>query len=146
MSSTKTRIAVMATVVPIAFSLASLAGAVSLTGKEEMLKRSGFQLKQADTPAKLAALKQLPPLHIFQKTVNGKALNFYADPVDCNCLLYGGAHALAAYRQEAFEKKLGEEEQSAAMTDRQNAMMNESEAANYLNENDWGAFGADPEF
>src|SRR5260370_947191 len=70
--STKTRIAAMATGIPIALSLASLAGAVSLSGKEGMLKRSGFHINQAGTPATLPAFKQLHPLHNFQRTATGR--------------------------------------------------------------------------
>jgi hypothetical protein len=56
---------------------------------EVLLVSSGFNMKMADTPAKLAHLKTLPQRTIFKHKKDGRLLYFYADAGVCKCLCYG---------------------------------------------------------
>ena len=94
--------------------------------KEDLLAAAGFQVRIANTPQRLAAMKRLPPNKFVTRVVNGQPVYLYADPLVCRCVYFGPAE-LAAYRQEVFAQQLANE---AQMT----AIMNEEAW-------DWGPWG-----
>ena len=95
--------------------------------KENLLAAAGFQVKVADTPQRLAAMKSLPPNKFVTRVVNGQPIYQYADPLVCQCVYFGTPQNWGAYRQEVLAKQLADE---AQMT----AMMNQSAW-------DWGPWG-----
>jgi hypothetical protein len=76
---------------------------------ERALTASGFQMRLADTPEKLAKLEKLPQRKILQQEHDGKPLYLYADAEDCKCLYAGSQMAyekfqdLVAKQDEANE-------------------------------------------
>ena len=83
--------------------------------KEDLLAAAAFQVKIADTPQRLAAMKRLPPNKFVTKVVNGQPVYLYADPLVCKCVYFGTQQNWAAYRQEIFAKQLADEAQMTAM-------------------------------
>ena len=74
--------------------LAALASCAAREAKQDrqtevVLVSAGFNMKMADTPAKLAHLKTLPQRTIFKHKKDGRILYFYADAKGCKCLCYG---------------------------------------------------------
>ena len=87
--------------------------------KEDLLAAAGFQIRVADNPQRLAAMRRLPPNKFVTRIVNGQPVYLYADPLVCQCVYFGTQQNWAAYRQEVLARQLADE---AQMT----AMMNES--------------------
>ena len=83
--------------------------------KEDLLAAAGFQVRPANTPYRLAALKRLPPNRFVTKIVNGNPVYIYADPLVCGCLYIGTQQNWDAYRQEMFAKQIANENQMTAM-------------------------------
>src|SRR6516165_9767494 len=104
---------------PITGLILGLAGCVSpqqqAAQKEDLLAAAGFQVRVADTPQRLAAMKRLPPNKFVTKVVNGQPVYLYADPLVCRCVYFGTQQNWAAYRQEVFAKQLADEAQMTAI-------------------------------
>jgi hypothetical protein len=109
---------------PISFGAAAglalgIAGCVSpqqqVAQKEDLLAAAGFQIRVADTPQRLAAMKTLPPNKFVTRVVNGQPVYQYADPLVCRCVYFGTQQNWAAYRQEVFAKQLADENQMTAL-------------------------------
>jgi hypothetical protein len=83
--------------------------------KEDLLAAAGFQVRIADTPQRLAAMKRLPPNKFITRVVNGQPIYQYADPMVCRCVYFGTQQNWAAYRQEVFARQLANEAQMTAM-------------------------------
>ena len=83
--------------------------------KEDLLAAAGFQVRVADTPQRLAALKALPPNKFVTRVRNGQPVYQYADPLVCRCLYFGTQQNWDAYRQEVFAKRLADEAQMTAI-------------------------------
>ncbi len=86
-----------------------------VTQKEDLLAAAGFQVRPADSPHRVAAMKRLPPNKFVMKVVNGNPV--YADPLDCNCVYFGTQQNWDAYKQEMFVKQLANEAQMTAVMD-----------------------------
>jgi hypothetical protein len=96
--------------------------------KESILSASGFQMKPADTPERLAHLKTMTPLKLVPHMKDGKLLYVYADPVSCKCLFVGDEQAYQRYQALAIKQQLAQEQMMTAQ-------MNEDAAMN------WGLWG-----
>jgi hypothetical protein len=83
--------------------------------KEDLLAAAGFQVRIADTPQRLAAMKSLPPNKFVTSVVNGQPVYKYADPLVCRCVYFGTQQNWGAYRQEVLAKQLADEAQMTAM-------------------------------
>jgi len=83
--------------------------------KEDLLAAAGFQVRVADTPQRLGAMKRLPPNKFVTRVVNGQPVYLYADPLVCRCVYFGAQQNWAAYRQEVLAKQLADEAQLTAM-------------------------------
>lgn len=115
----------------------ALSGLLAVTGcasqqqlvgqKEDLLAAAGFQIRIADSPHRLAAMRSLPPNKFVTKVVNGQPLYLYADPLVCRCVYFGNQQNWAAYRQEVLAKQLADEAQMTALM--------------YQSEWDWGPWG-----
>jgi hypothetical protein len=92
-----------------------------IQGKEDMLAAAGFTLQPANTPARLAALKSLPP-HKFVRQVKGNTVVYlYGDPTVCKCVYFGTQQAYGAYRAMVFQQNIANEQQMTAMMQQQAA-------------------------
>jgi hypothetical protein len=95
---------------------------------EQVLAAAGFQMKPADTPAKLAHLQTLTPRTVVRSTRDGQVHYVYADPETCRCLYVGDEQRYQKYQELSLQKQIADEQLSAAQANR-NASMN------------WGAWG-----
>jgi hypothetical protein len=73
--------------------------AAAVQHKETSLTALGFVARPADTPAREAMLKRLPPFKFLRRTRGRDVRYVYADPLDCNCLYVGSAKAYGQYRE-----------------------------------------------
>jgi hypothetical protein len=99
-----------------------------VTNKEDMLSAAGFRVVPVNTPARQAALKQLPPNKLSREIRDGRVFYVYPDPMVCGCLYVGDQNAYGTYRANAFAKNLADEQ---AMTANEMSM-------------DWGPWGGYP--
>lgn len=83
-------------------------------GKEDMLAAAGFILQPANTLARLAALKSLPPNKFVRKTKGNNVVYLYGDPVVCKCVYFGTQQAYGSYRAMVFQQKLEARRRTAA--------------------------------
>jgi hypothetical protein len=95
---------------------------------ESILSASGFQMKPADTPDRIAHLQSLTPLKVVPHTKDGRLVYVYADPKSCKCLFVGDEQAYQRYQALAIKEQLAQEQVMAAQ-------MNEDAAMN------WGLWG-----
>lgn len=89
---------------------------------ENLLAAAGFQARPADTPAKVAQLKAMPPLKMVVHEENGTLHYSYADPDACNCLWVGGPEQYEAYKRLAFKQQIAQEQMEAAEAEEDAAM------------------------
>jgi hypothetical protein len=83
--------------------------------KEDLLAAAGFQVRPADSPHRVEAMKRLPPNKFVTKVVNGNPVYLYADPLDCNCVYFGNQQNWDAYKQEVFARQIADEQQMTAI-------------------------------
>jgi hypothetical protein len=83
--------------------------------KEDLLAAAGFQIRIADNPRRLAAMRSLPPNKFVTRIVNGQPVYLYADPLVCRCVYFGTQQNWAVYRQEVLAKQLADEAQMTAL-------------------------------
>jgi len=83
--------------------------------KEDLLAAAGFQIRVADTPQRIAAMRSLPPNRFVTRVVNGTPIYQYADPLVCKCVYFGTQQNWDAYRQEMFAQRLADENQMTAV-------------------------------
>jgi hypothetical protein len=95
---------------------------------ESILSASGFQMKPADTPDRIAHLQSLTPLKVVPHTKDGRLLYVYADPKSCKCVFVGDEQAYQRYQALAIKEQLAQEQMMAAQ-------MNQDAAMN------WGLWG-----
>lgn len=85
-----------------------------VSAKEDLLAAAGFEARPADTVERVAQMGQLPPNHLVMRETNGKTVYLYADPVACNCVYFGDSAAYSRYRQERFQQRLADEQETTA--------------------------------
>ena len=83
--------------------------------KEDLLSAAGFQVRVADSPHRIAAMKSLPPNKFVERVRNGQPVYQYADPLVCRCVYLSTQQNWAAYRQEVFAEQLASEAQMTAI-------------------------------
>lgn len=107
------------TILCAAALLLGVAGCVSpqqqVSQKEDLLAAAGFQVRPADSPHRVAAMKRLPPNKFVMKVVNGNPVYLYADPLDCNCVYFGTQQNWDAYKGAMFAKQIADEQQMTAI-------------------------------
>ena len=87
--------------------------------KEDLLAAAGFQIRVADSPHRIAAMKSLPPNKFVTRVRNGQPVYQYADPLVCRCVYFGTQQNWDAYRQEMFQQQLANEAQMTAIMDQE---------------------------
>ena len=101
-----------------------------IAGREDILSAAGFKFLPANTPQRVASLRQLPPHQFSRQVRDGQLFYVYPDPTVCACLYVGNQAAFATYQKYVFEKQLANEQ---AMTATDMAMTW-----------DWGPWGGWP--
>ena len=115
--------------------IAIMAAAMLLTGcaaieksdamdTERLLSASGFKMKFANTPEKLANITAMTQRTVVPHDKNGTVYYAYADAEFCKCIYLGTEKNYQQYEKIAIEKNI--------------AQMNENAAVNW---NAWGAWG-----
>jgi hypothetical protein len=87
----------------------------AVQSKENLLAAAGFTLQPANSPARIAAMKKLPPNKFVRQTSGGTVVYVYADPAGCQCVYFGDQTAWSNYRGAVFAKQLADEQQMTAM-------------------------------
>ena len=70
------------------------------------LAAAGFDLKMADTPAKLERIKKLPQLQLAQVEYKGRQVYVYTDAQGCQCLYAGDAKAYRRLLDQPQQQKI----------------------------------------
>jgi hypothetical protein len=83
-------------------------GEMSAFQFNEMLVRSGFQLRTADTPKKLDFLKSLPKNKFLHKMYKDKMFYFYVNDASCQCMYVGDEQAYLRFKQSVKENQMNE--------------------------------------
>ena len=97
---------------------------------ERRLAAAGFQVKLADTPEKLAHLKQLGQRRLIPTSRDGKVMYFYADAQSCKCLYVGTEADYQEFQRYAIQQHVVQEQRQTAETQAMNqANIAEMEAA-----------------
>lgn len=103
---------------------------------ERRLSAAGFQMKLADTPEKLAHLKDFADRRLVPTTMDGKTVFVYADAESCKCVYVGSQANYQEYERLAIQQNVVNEQRAIAeeneMSAETNAQMN------------WGLWGAWP--
>ena len=82
--------------------------------KEDLLTAAGFVARPANTPARQAMLRTLPPGR-FTRRARGNAFAYvFPDPLVCGCIYFGDEAAYGRYRQEVLNRRLVNDQLLAA--------------------------------
>ena len=84
--------------------------------RENLLTAAGFTALPANTPARIASLRAMPPNKVVQRTRGNSIRYVYADPLVCGCLYLGDQAAFGRYRHEVFQRQLADEQAMTAQT------------------------------
>ena len=84
---------------------------------EKLLAASGFKMRLADTPSKLAQFKQLPQHKLVAQDGDGKMMYVYADASKCKCAYVGDEKAYKHFQSLALKRQIAEEKRRAAEWD-----------------------------
>jgi len=106
----------MATATAIAVALVLSSCVSNIQSTEDDLAAAGFVVRPANTPARQAMLKRLPPNRFLIRTRGNNVSYVYADPVNCNCLYVGNQQAYDAYRRAKQQERIANRELWAAQT------------------------------
>jgi len=101
---------------------------------ERLLAASGFQMRLADTPEKLAHLQTLTQRKLVPHPHEGKLYYVYADAASCQCIYIGNEQAYQRYQKLALQKQIADEQRMAAE-------MNANASMNWGLWGPWGPWG-----
>ena len=76
---------------------------------ERLLAASGFKMKIAETPEKLAALEGLPQRKLVPQQHEGKVYFYYADAASCKCLYVGSEKSYQQFQKLATQRKVAQD-------------------------------------
>ena len=89
---------------------------------EQTLAAAGFQMRPADTPAKLADLERLQQHKLVRHDRDGETTYVYADAADCKCLYTGNQENYDQFQKLRVQEDVAEQEEMAAEMNQQAAM------------------------
>ena len=121
----------------------ALAGCASTANEnamniERMLAAAGFQVKLADTPEKMAHLKQLGQRRLIPISRDDKVMYFYADSESCKCLYVGTEADYQEYQRLAIQQHVVDEQRRTVDTQAMNQANLEEMNAAAVNWELWG--------
>jgi len=73
---------------------------------EEALIGAGFQLKMADTPAKVERISRIPQKKVVRVMIKDREIYLWADAVGCRCYYKGTRHNYEQLRHQKWEEKV----------------------------------------
>jgi len=118
----------------LAFSACAAIQNQNAMDTERLLAASGFQMRLADTPEKLAHLQTLSQRKLVPHPHDGKVYYVYADAGYCQCVYIGNENAYQRYQQIAMQKEIADEQRMAAE-------MNANASMNWGLWGPWGPWG-----
>ncbi len=89
---------------------------------EQLLAAAGFEMRPADTPAKLADLERLQQHKLVQHDRDGEVTYVYADAADCKCLYSGDQKNYDEFQKLQVKQDVADQEMMAAEMNQQAAM------------------------
>jgi hypothetical protein len=89
---------------------------------EQLLSAAGFQMRSADTPAKLADLQRLQQHKLVRHERDGETTYVYADATDCKCLYTGNQASYDEFQKLRVQEDVASQEMMAAEMNQQAAM------------------------
>jgi hypothetical protein len=95
------------------------------------LGTAGFDLKMADTPAKLERIKKLPQLQLAQVEHKGRQVYVYTDAQGCQCLYAGDENAYRRLIDQARQQKIDQRSWWAQDQSNQNTYYYKGEPVNW---------------
>ncbi len=111
-----TKLTALIAVAAVVLGIAGCASPQQQVGqKEDLLAAAGFQVRPADSPHRIAAMKRLPANRFVTRVRDGNLVYLYADPLDCGCLYLGTQQNWDAYKQEMFAKQIADQQQMTAI-------------------------------
>lgn len=81
---------------------------------ERLLAASGFKMKLAETPEKMAALEGLPQRKLVPQKHEGKLYFYYADATSCKCMYVGSEKSYQQFQKLATQRKMAQDYRWAA--------------------------------
>ena len=90
--------------------------------REQLLAASGFHVKVADTPEKLAHLKEMTQRRVVPHEKDGKTVFVYADAKTCKCVYVGNEEAYQEFTQRLEQQKMQDVDRMIAEENRDAAM------------------------
>jgi len=72
---------------------------------EEALIGAGFQLKRADTPAKVERISRIPQKKVVRAMIKGREVYLWADATGCQCYYKGTHRNYEQLLQNQWEEK-----------------------------------------
>jgi hypothetical protein len=118
----------------LAFSACAAIQNQNAMDMERLLAASGFQMRLADTPEKLAHLQTLTQRKLVPHQHEGKLYYVYADATSCQCIYIGNEKAYQRYQKLALQKEIADEQRTAAE-------MNANASMNWGLWGPWGPWG-----
>ena len=89
---------------------------------EQLLAAAGFEMRSADTPAKLADLQRLQQHKLVRHERDGETTYVYADATDCKCLYTGNQASYDQFQNLRAQENIASQEMMAAEMNQQAAM------------------------
>ena len=107
-SNCRTGFAIIATTTLSLALAACQTSAESVQHKENDLAAAGFVARPANTSARVAMLKRLPPNKFLMRSKGNTVSYVYADPVNCNCLYVGTQKAYGSYQATKKQERIAD--------------------------------------
>jgi hypothetical protein len=89
---------------------------------ERTLAAAGFQVKFANTQAKMDHLKTMTQRTLFPTQRDGEVYYMYADATNCNCLYVGTENAYQRYQKLAIQQQIVQNQRNAAEMNQMSSM------------------------
>ncbi len=105
-----------------------------VSNREDLLDAAGFTAQPANTPARQAMLRNLPPDRFVRRARGSQFVYIFADPLVCACVYFGNEAAFGRYRQEVLNRQIVNDQMLAAQ-------LNQDAAWDW---GPWGPFGPGP--
>lgn len=118
----------------LSFSACAAIQSQNAMDTERLLAASGFQMRLADSPGKLAHLQTLAQRRLVPHPHDDKVYYVYADASYCQCIYIGNEKAYQRYQQLALQKQIAEDQ-------RMTAEMNADAAMDWDLWGPWGPWG-----
>jgi hypothetical protein len=110
MANTRSRVVLAASIFAASLSGCATLRAQDSASTEELLAKSGFQKRHADSPDQARNLASMPPFKLVVHGMGRDVAYTYADPVSCRCLFVGGPKEYVEYQRLVTQREVPEGE------------------------------------